>query len=90
MHKRLFKKKADIKNYSTKVILDADGVRKEHVENDLAEAEREWLLITCDGLPYTHCLNIIRNTHHCATCSKKFKFISELTTHNKADGRADG
>ena len=42
---------------------------------------REWVLLVCDGIPFTLCQRIIRSVHMCSVCEMSFNGIDECTKH---------
>ena len=65
--------------YSTKYTIEDDkNIRKDVIET---EEERTWILLSCDGLPFNHLREIIKNNHTCIICKEKLEYITEISEH---------
>ena len=65
--------------YSTKYIIeDEKNIRKDVIETD---EERTWILVSCDGLPFNHLREIVKNSHTCIICKEKLEYITEISEH---------
>ena len=72
---------ANMKNkYSVKLCFEKGKISKKINENP---EFRKFVVVTSDGLPYKAMIELIKNTHTCAECGKKLRYISEVTDHIK-------
>ena len=63
------------KKFSVKIKVEGETIAKEVIESE----NRSWVLLTTDGLPYKHIVDLICNHFTCLKCGKKIEHISELT-----------
>ena len=72
---------AGMKNkFSVKLVLSENTVTK--VINSDPEF-RKFVVVSADGLPYKALIELIKDTHTCAICGKKFDYLAEMTDHMK-------
>ena len=44
-------------------------------------SKRKWAIIVCDGLPYTLCLRVLKETYTCSECQQAVFTRSQLVAH---------
>ena len=66
--------------FSVKLVLSDNTVTK--IINSDPEF-RKFVVVSADGLPYKALIELIKDTHTCAICGKKFEYLAEMTNHMK-------
>lgn len=47
--------------------------------------DRKWVVVVCDGIPYTLCQRTIRSAHYCSICHSRVNGLEESTSHKQEE-----
>ena len=78
--KRILENTGMYRKYSVEFIVEDDSIEKKIIDNP---ENRTWILLSCDGLPLKHLINIIEDNYRCIDCGTKLEHVSEITKHSK-------
>ena len=72
--------------FAVKIKLSKNCVTK---ENNPCPEIIKFVVVTADGLPYNIIIDLLKNTHTCAVCGKRFSFLSDMTEHMQKTQHAE-